>query len=66
MPFKSKAQQRKMFELEKEGKVKPGTAEQWAKETPNISKLPQRVSKSKPTSTADLRATYEKKYGRKK
>lgn len=42
VPFKSKAQQRKMFELEKQGKIKSGTAEQWAKETPNIDKLPER------------------------
>ncbi len=68
MPFKSKAQQKKMFALEAEGKIKKGTAERWAKETPNIKALPQKVSKSKsgPRSTADLRATYEKKFGKKK
>lgn len=37
MPFSSKAQQRYMFATQ------PKTAEKWAKETPNISKLPQHV-----------------------
>lgn len=34
-----------MFELEKQGKLKKGEAEKWAKETPNIKKLPERVKK---------------------
>lgn len=38
MPFKSKAQQRFMYA------TMPKTAEKWAKETPNIKKLPQHVS----------------------
>lgn len=37
MPFKSKAQQRFMFATQ------PKTAEKWAKETPNMKKLPQKV-----------------------
>lgn len=45
MPAKSKAQLKKLFVLEKEGKLKPGTAEQWACETPNIKKLPQHVKR---------------------
>lgn len=66
MPFKSKAQQRKMFELEKQGKVPKGTAEQWAKETPNIGKLPERVTAPKtPRSTDDLRKIHDKKFGKK-
>jgi hypothetical protein len=47
MPAKSRAQLGKMFELEKEGKVKPGTAKEWADATPNIKKLPQHVKKKK-------------------
>jgi hypothetical protein len=47
MPFKSKAQQRKMFSLEEQGKLKKGTAEEWAKETPDIKKLPNKVKKRK-------------------
>ncbi len=48
MPAKSKSQLSKMFVLEKEGKVKPGTAKEWADATPNIKKLPQHVKKKKP------------------
>lgn len=42
MPFKSKAQIGKMKELEKSGKVPPGTVDRWLKETPK-GKLPERV-----------------------
>ena len=42
MPFKSEAQKGKIAELEKEGKVKPGTFKQWAKDTPK-GKLPARI-----------------------
>lgn len=65
MPFKSKAQQKKMFALEKEGKIKKGTAEKWAKETPNIKALPQKVSKAGIKSIADVKKYAEKKYGKK-
>lgn len=46
MPYKSKAQMRAAFSgrLGKEMKEK---AEQWAKETPNIDRLPERVGKPK-------------------
>lgn len=37
MPFKSKAQQRFMFAKD------PEMAKRWAKETPNIKKLPERL-----------------------
>ena len=47
MPFKSKSQQRFMFAAEARGEVKPGTAEKWAHETPNINKLPQKAKKTK-------------------
>lgn len=53
MPFKSKAQQKKMFALESEGKIKKGTAEKWAKETPNIKALPQRLPPKKPVKSLD-------------
>lgn len=43
MPFKSKAQQRFMFA------TMPKTAEKWAKETPNMKKLPQHVSETEMT-----------------
>lgn len=45
-PFKSKAQMRKMFELEKQGKVKSGTAMEWAKNT-SMKKLPEKVAPTK-------------------
>ena len=44
-PFHSKAQMKKFFVMEKEGKIPKGTAEHWAHETPNISKLPQHKRK---------------------
>lgn len=47
MPFKSKSQMKKYFVMEKQGKLPKGTAEQWAKETPNIKKLPKKVRKKK-------------------
>lgn len=46
-PAKSKAQLAKMFILEKEGKVKKGTAKEFADATPNIKKLPEHVKKRK-------------------
>jgi hypothetical protein len=42
MPFKSKAQQKYMFWAESKGKIPTGTAERWAKHTPNIKKLPEK------------------------
>ncbi len=47
MPFKSKAQQRLMFAKEARGKLPKGTAEEWAHETKNIKKLPEKVKKKK-------------------
>lgn len=48
MPDKSQAQWRKMFSLEAEGKVKPGTAEEFARATPGGFKaLPKKVTKPK-------------------
>lgn len=36
---------RKFFSLERQGKLKKGTAEKWAHETPNIKSLPMRLKK---------------------
>jgi hypothetical protein len=44
MPFKSKSQQKYMFWAESQGKLPKGTAEKWAEHTPNIKKLPEKVS----------------------
>jgi hypothetical protein len=46
MPFKSKRQMRKFFAMENREELPRGTAEEWAHETPNISKLPEKVKKS--------------------
>jgi len=47
MPFKSKRQQRFMFAAEERNDVPKGTAKRWARETPNIKKLPEKVRKKK-------------------
>ncbi len=47
MPAKSKAQLGKLFILEKQGKLKKGIAEEFARATPNIKKLPEHVKKKK-------------------
>lgn len=49
MPFKSDAQRRFMFAAQDRGEVPQGTAERWARETPNIKSLPERVKKRKKT-----------------
>jgi hypothetical protein len=46
-PFASKSQQRFMFAAEARGDIKKGTAEKWAKHTPNIKSLPERAKKKK-------------------
>lgn len=40
-PFRSKAQMKKFFAMESRGEMAKGTAERWAKHTPNIKKLPE-------------------------
>ena len=47
MPFSSKAQMRKFFSLESQGKLKKGTADNWAKETPSIKNLPEHIADKK-------------------
>lgn len=45
MPFKSKSQERFFFAAQKRGDLKPGTAEKWAHETPDIKALPEHVGR---------------------
>jgi hypothetical protein len=52
MPFRSKKQIAKFAELEKQGKLKPGTTAKWLKETPNPKALPKRVNSGKTNSKA--------------
>ncbi len=49
MPFKSKAQARYMFAAEKRGDIKKGVAEEFAKATPSIKKLPERKGNIPPS-----------------
>lgn len=48
MPARSKAQLGKLFVLQRQGKLKPGTAQEFARETPNIKALPEHVAKKVP------------------
>lgn len=53
--FQSKAQQRKMFAMEERGELPKGKAKEWAKDTPNIEKLPEKKRKKKTASmVADI------------
>ena len=64
MPFKSKAQMKKFFAMEKRGEIPKGTAERWAEETPNIKKLPEKKgekSGKKETSTGKRRKVQKAK-----
>lgn len=47
MPFKSKAQTRKLAVLERQGKVPKGTVHRWAQHTPSMKKLPERARKKR-------------------
>jgi hypothetical protein len=46
MPYRSKAQMRAFFAKEERGELPKGTAEKWAKHTPDISSLPEHVKKA--------------------
>lgn len=59
MPFRSKAQQRFMFAAEDRGDLPQGMAEEWAKETPSIKRLPERVKNKGRTKKAALRTAFE-------
>lgn len=50
MPFKSKAQMRMMF------KKNPEMAKRWAKETPSIKRLPEKLKKKKTAKRKKKRA----------
>jgi hypothetical protein len=43
MPFKSKAQMRKFFAMERAGELPQGTAREWAHHTSDIKKLPEKI-----------------------
>ena len=45
---------RKFFAMEADGAIPKGTAKQWADETPNIKKLPERVKKAMDMSFAKI------------
>ncbi len=62
MPFKSKAQERKIAELEAQGKVKPGTTQEWASKTKG--KLPERVTPKQPKSIKEIEQIRVKKFGK--
>lgn len=47
MPFRSEAQRRKFYELVKTGKMKQETLDQWEKDTPKDTKLPERLRPKK-------------------
>ena len=55
MPFKSKAQQRLFFAKEARDELPKGTAEKWAKHTPDIKELPDKVAVRKRAATNILR-----------
>lgn len=46
MPLKSKAQERKLWELEQQGKVPKGTVDKWRAETPSLHALPEHAARS--------------------
>lgn len=45
--FKSEAQARKFFAMERRGEISKKTLDEWRKKTPSIKALPERVSKKK-------------------
>jgi hypothetical protein len=47
MPYKSLAQMRKFFAMEKAGQLPKGTAERWAAHTPSIKRLPKKLKTKK-------------------
>jgi len=52
MPFKSKAQQRFMFAAAARGDLPKSMPKEWAAATPNIKKLPNRVTSTRNSSTS--------------
>ncbi len=66
MPFKSQAQMKKFFAMESRGEMKKGTAERWAKHTPNIKSLPKKVGKKKVKLTKKFKKSMKKAQFKKK
>lgn len=66
MPARSKSQLAKIAQLEAEGKVKPGTAKEWADATPDLESLPDRITVKKkgPRSIREIKEIRVKKYGK--
>lgn len=62
MPFKSKAQMRKFYALEAKGELPEGTAHEWANETRNIKKLPERVKKRKKKKSMENELQFKRLY----
>lgn len=60
MPFKSKAQMKKILMLEQEGKVPKGTFEKWKKHTRNIKSLPEKAKKDKSRKKANFFELFKK------
>jgi len=47
MPFKSKAQMRKIAAMERAGELPPGTFDRWMRETKNLKRLPEWKSRGR-------------------
>ena len=47
MPFASKAQARKFYEMKKQGKISNATLMEWVHATPSIKALPERKGEKK-------------------
>lgn len=62
MPFKSEAHRKKIEQLEKEGKLKKGTAAKFAEETQGA--LPERVTPKQPKTIQDIKDIRVKKHGK--
>ena len=54
MPFRSKAQMRKLAELVEEGQMSQAKFDEWAAATPNIAKLPERIHPPKNPLSASM------------
>jgi hypothetical protein len=51
MPFKSKAQQAACFAKKSRGQAKGWNCHEWAEATPNLKKLPEKITDSSPAET---------------
>jgi len=62
MPFKSKAQQRQCYALKAQGKAGTWDCDEWAKETKNFKKLPEKVKKVKKESKKESKMEAAEKF----